>query len=83
MVGEHDENEEDAQVDGRHGEEIGRDQVPGMVGEERPPGLRWRGVAFRDQPGDSTLADVYAELLEFAVNSGGRPTRNSPSPFVR
>jgi hypothetical protein len=73
MVGEHDENEEDAQVGGGHREEIGRDQVPDMVGEERAPGLRRRGVTFRDQPGDGPLADVDAKLLEFAVNSGGAP----------
>jgi hypothetical protein len=39
MVGEHDEDEEDAEASGRHGEEIDRDQVANMVGEERPPGL--------------------------------------------
>jgi hypothetical protein len=42
VVGEHDEDEEDAQAGGGHGEEIDRDQVPGMVGEERPPSLGGR-----------------------------------------
>lgn len=39
LVGEHDEDEEDAQVRGGHREEIDRDEVPDMVGQERPPGL--------------------------------------------
>jgi len=42
MVGEHDEDEEDAQVRGWHREEIDRDQVADMVGQEGSPGLRWR-----------------------------------------
>ena len=32
MVGEHDEDEEDAEPRGGHGEEIDRDQVPDMIG---------------------------------------------------
>jgi hypothetical protein len=47
VVGEHDENEEDAQAGRGHGEEIDRDQVPGVVGEERPPGLRGIGAPLR------------------------------------
>ena len=46
MVREHDENEENAQGRGGHGEEIDRDEVPNMVGEERPPGLGGRGRRF-------------------------------------
>ena len=44
VVSEHDENKEDAQARGWHRKEIQRDQVPDMVGKERPPGLR-RGSA--------------------------------------
>jgi hypothetical protein len=40
MVGKHDEDEQDAPARGGHGEEIDGDQVPDMVGEEGPPGLR-------------------------------------------
>ena len=40
MVGKHDEDEQDAQARGGHGEEIDGDQVPDMVREEGPPGLR-------------------------------------------
>ena len=40
MVSEHDEDEEQAPAGGGDGEEIAGDQVPDVVGEERPPGLR-------------------------------------------
>ena len=40
MVGEDDQDEEDAQASGRNGEEVDRDEVADMVGEERSPGLR-------------------------------------------
>ena len=46
VVGEHDEDEEDAQAGGGHGEEVDGDQVADVVGEERPPGLRGRGRRF-------------------------------------
>jgi len=32
VVGEHDEDEENAEPSGGHGEEIDRDQVPDMIG---------------------------------------------------
>jgi len=40
LVGQHDEDEEDVQVSGGNGEEVDRDEVADMVGEERSPGLR-------------------------------------------
>lgn len=39
VVGKHDEDEEDTQAGGGHCEEIDCDEVPDMVGQERPPGL--------------------------------------------
>jgi hypothetical protein len=39
MVGQHDEDEEDTQAGGGNGEAIDCDEVPDMVGQERPPGL--------------------------------------------
>ena len=44
VVGEHDEDEEDAQARGGVGADIEGDQVPDVVGEERPPGLGRRGM---------------------------------------
>jgi hypothetical protein len=43
VVGEHDEDEQDAEASGGHGEEVDRDQVAAVVSEERPPGLRGLG----------------------------------------
>ena len=40
MVGEHDEDEEDAQTGGRNGEEVDRDEIAEVVSQERSPGLR-------------------------------------------
>jgi hypothetical protein len=73
VVGEHDKNEEDAQAGRGHGEEIDRDQVPGMVGEERPPGLRGLGAPLRHQPGDGALGHVEAEFQELAMDARGAP----------
>jgi hypothetical protein len=42
MVGEHDEDEEHAQVRGGYCEEVDGDKVRDMVGQERAPGLRGR-----------------------------------------
>ena len=42
MVGEDDQDEEHPQASGGNGEEVDRDQIPDMVGEERAPGLRRR-----------------------------------------
>ena len=44
VVGEHDEDEEDAQARGGDGADIEGDQVPDVVGEDRPPGLGRRGM---------------------------------------
>ena len=73
MVNEHDENEEDAQARGGHCEEIQRDQVPDMVVEERPPGLRRPGAPLRHEPGDGALGHVDAELQGLAMDAWGAP----------
>jgi hypothetical protein len=73
VVGEHDEDEEEAQAGRGHGEEIDRDQVPGMVGEERPPGLRGLGAPLRHQPGHGALGHVEAELQDLAMDARGAP----------
>jgi hypothetical protein len=69
MVSEHDEHEEDAQAGGGHGEEVDRHQVPDMVGEERPPGLRRSRTTLRHEAGDGALGDVDAELQELAMDA--------------
>jgi hypothetical protein len=73
IVGEHDEDEEYPQARGGHCEEIDGDQVPDVVGEERPPALGGRCVPLREQPGDGPLCHLDAELHELALDSGRAP----------
>jgi hypothetical protein len=73
MVGEDDQDEEDAQARRGNGEEIDGDQISDMVGEERPPGLRRWGAPLGDQPGDGALGHVDAQLEQLAMDSGGAP----------
>ena len=73
LVGEHDENEEDAQAGGGNGEEVDRHEVPDMVGEERAPGLRGGCAPLRHQPGDGAFGHLEAQLQEFAMDSGRTP----------
>jgi hypothetical protein len=73
VVGEDDEDEEDAEASGGHGEEVDGDQVAEVVGEERPPGLRGLGAPLRQEPGDGALGDVDAELQELPVDAGSTP----------
>lgn len=70
MVSEDDQDEEHAQPSGGNGNEVDRHQIPDMVREERPPGLRRRCRALRDQARDGTLGHVDAELQEFAMDRG-------------
>jgi len=73
VVGEHDQDEEDAEASGGHGEEIDRDQVTDMIGEKSSPSLGWRGASLRKQARDRPLSHVYAELRELAMDSRGAP----------
>jgi hypothetical protein len=50
VVGEHDEDEEDAQARGGQSEEVDGDEVANMVGEERSPGLRRGRAPLGEQP---------------------------------
>ena len=69
MVGKHNEDEKDAQAHGGPGEEIEGDQVPDMVGKERPPGLRRLGPPFRQQAGHGALGHIDTELEEPAMDA--------------
>ena len=75
MVSERDEDEEDAEPSGGHGEEVERDQVPDVIGQERAPRLQRRRTALREQAGDGALSDVNSQLLQFAVDSRRSPER--------
>jgi len=73
LVGQHDEDEEDVQVSGGNGEEVDRDEVADMVGEERSPGLRRGWAALREQPRDGALGQVDAEFQQLTVDSRRTP----------
>ena len=75
MVSEHDEDEEHSQARGGDGEEVDGDQVPNVVGQERPPRLRGRGAPLREQPGDGAFGHFDAELEELTMDSRGAPER--------
>jgi hypothetical protein len=73
MVGKDDEDEQDAQPRGGHGEEIDGNQVPDMVVEECPPGLRGLGTPSRHEAGHGTLGHLDTKFQEFAMDSGRPP----------
>jgi hypothetical protein len=79
VVGEHDQDEEDAQARAGDSEEVDGDQVSDVVDEERPPGLGRRGGPLREQPGDGAFGHVDAELEQLAMDSW---RADSPRPFA-
>jgi hypothetical protein len=85
VVGEDDEDEEDAQARGGHGEEVNRDQVADVVSKERPPGLRGAEAALRHEAGHGALGDGDAEFQKLAVDARRTPQgiRRSHRPDER
>jgi len=69
VMDEHDEDEEDAEACGGHGEEVDRDQVAHVVSQEGPPVLRGLGTTLWYEAGDGALGDVDADLEKFAVDA--------------
>ena len=82
MVGEHDEDEEDAQARGGHREEIDRDQVPDVVGEERAPGLRRAVSAASGAAGRRCARPRRCRASGVRHGFWGRPRGDWPRPFV-
>ena len=73
IVSEHDENEEDAQACRGNREEIEGDEIPDVIGEERPPRLGWRCAPLRQQSGNGTLREGDAELEELGMDAWCTP----------
>jgi len=73
VVGKDDQDEEDPKAGRGYGEEVDRDQVADVVGEERPPGLRGSGAPLGHEAGDRALGDVDAELEELTMDARGTP----------
>jgi hypothetical protein len=55
IVGEHDQDEEDAQACRGHREEVEAHEVSDVIGEERSPSLRGWAAPRREQPGDGAF----------------------------
>src|ERR1700681_518842 len=75
IMGQYQEDVQNLEPDGRHGEEIHRDQVVDVVRQERAPRLR-RGLSASDHVlADTGFADVNAQLEQLAVDPRGAPER--------
>ena len=57
----------------RHGEEVDRDNVFGVVGQEGAPGLGWGPVWLDHILGHRALADIDAKFEQLAVDAGRSP----------
>ena len=73
VVGENDQDEEDAQAGRGHREEVEADEVSDVIGEERSPRLGGRAAPRREQPGDGAFGHRDAELEELGMDSRGTP----------
>jgi hypothetical protein len=80
IVGEHDQDEEYPQARGGHREEIDGDQVPDVVGEERPP---WDGGVRRFGSSRETVRSATS-TPSFMSSPWirGAPPRDSSRPIV-
>jgi len=75
IVFQDDEYEQHFHRDGRHGKEIGRDDLADMVVQEGLPCLVRRAAEPAQEARYGTLRDRDAEHFEFAMNPGCAPQR--------
>ena len=75
VVGEDHEHEQDSEADRRHNEEVYRDEVADVVGEEGPPGRRCRLAWSHHVLFDGRLRYVDPELVQLAHDAGRAPSR--------
>jgi hypothetical protein len=73
VVCQHQEHIQDLKTDGRHYEEVNRNQALEMVGEKGPPSLRWRVPTANHVLANTGLTDVDTELQKLAVNPRSAP----------
>jgi hypothetical protein len=83
VVAENDEGEQQAEGEGRDHEEVDRDELSGVRGEEGAP----RGRRPRRRPahvlGDGLLGDLVAEQDEFCLDASAIPRRILPRQASR
>jgi hypothetical protein len=80
VVGEYDEDEEEAEPSSGHREEIDGDQVPDVSVQKGSKSLRRRGPSLREQARDGALGDVEAELQELACVQSNADVFSGDSP---
>src|SRR5262245_65068801 len=75
MMCEHNEDEQNLEPEGVYGEEVDRNELGHMIGEECSPRLGWRLGMSDHVFGDGRLGNRNAQFQEFAVNSRRSPGR--------
>src|SRR5262244_3672501 len=75
MMCEHDEDEQNLEPDGVYREEVDRNELGHMIGEERSPRLGWRLEMADHVFSNGRLGNLNAKFEEFAVNSRRSPER--------
>src|SRR5467141_823738 len=78
VVGEHDEDEQNAQARGANSEEIDGDEVSDVIGQERAPRLRRRRAALREQPGDGAPDQGFDRGVDGRVARRAVPGKGGP-----
>jgi len=68
-------NGQNLEPEGVYGEEVDRNELGHMIGEERSPRLGWRLGMTDHVFGNGRLGNLNAQFQEFAVNSRRSPER--------
>ena len=79
VVGQHQKHIENLETNGRHGKEIGGDQLLQVNLQEDAPGPRGRFAAAHHVLADGGLADVDPKFEQLPVDAGCTPTRILPA----
>ena len=75
VMSQHQKHVKNLEANSGHSKEVDRDQLLGVILQERAPGLRRRLAAAHHVFADAGFADVDAELEQLTVNAGCTPTR--------
>src|ERR1700758_499596 len=79
VMSQHQKHVKNLEAKGGHSEEVDRDQLLGVILQERAPGLRRRLAAAHHVFAYAALPDVDAQLEQLPVNAGCTPTRILPA----
>ena len=82
VVGENDQNKQDAKRSSGHHEEVDGDQVIDMIIQEGSPRLGGRFPLSRHQSGDRPFRDLNPQFLQFPVDSRTSPEKTMPEALA-